>query len=556
MALIIPLGPQVKIGVRIGYAKAPNAKMVVMSLTNGAASVDCNGINYPVTWVATDSDGGAASPAGYVGEITLGGLAEFTQYGYTVTQGVSTVTGSFSTLPGPNDDFCFYAITCDAAVAASANGGVTDGEGMYKTFHEQINAGGLPCVGILHVDDHGYVAARKFSDPAAVGLDTQTPAQLNTEYAFSAGWLNYYGLHANGSGDSGFGDSAAYTTTGNIDIGRTPHRVWCMQNLPVWPQWGDWEFKNDIGMDFPTTNPGVPNPFHKTYTGSVGNRDGGGLLAWNRFMKPLQPPSIASADANANHWAFDLGCIRLIAVDGITNSNGAVTSYAATNFPDGILYDDTIGVTQVSAMLGSNQIADILAAIDPYAQFTILGLMHGVRYMGKFTSEWYTGTQHPIKNHCPAEFAQLFTASGSLADKPETNNSRGVLFTFNGDYHNGHIYHHQITDGTLPTDFYEVGLGTVTTSYNHAADSVDPRIGEAFKGSTVEYLDYDVAQLTNEFHRSWGVKVSVYGSKPLKQVVIELLAVDGTPLWSAKFIGQIGNAKLPVNYEPIVVMAP
>lgn len=544
MALIIPLGPQVKIGVRIGYAKAPNAKMVVMSLTNVAASVDCDGTNYPVTWAATDSDGGASSPAGYVGEITILGLSDFTEYAYSVTQGANVVTGSFSTLPSSLDDFCFYAITCDAE--AYVSDGNTNGEGFYKTIHDQIDAGGLPCVGILHIDDHGYNAARRFTDSAAPGLDAATPAALNTQYAFSAAWLNYYGLHADGSGDSGFGESTAYTTTANTDIGRSPHRVWCMQNLPVWPQWGDWEFDNDIGMDYPTTSPtSVANPFHKTYSAGVGQRDGGGLLAWQTFMAPLQPPLLNAANSNA--WAFDLGCIRVISTDGITNCNGNMGSGNYDPLTIAGLDSSDSNVPQISSMLGSAQVADILAAIDPYAQFTIIGLMNGVRYMGRWPSEWNTGTQHPIKNHCPAEFNALFTDVGSIADKPNTNNARGITFAFNGDYHNGHIYHHQITDGTLPVDFYEVGLGTATTSFNHAADYVTTQIGESFKGSTVEYLDYTVGGVS-DIHRYWGVKVSVYGSKALKEVVIEFMGESGV-LWSAKFIGQLGNTKYPAAFN-------
>ena len=540
MALIIPLGPQVKIGVRIGYAKAPDAVMVVMSLSNAAASVDCDGVNYPITWVATD---GEAVPAGYTATVPITGLAEFMEYDYTVTQGANTVTGNFYTLPGPQDDFCFYALTCDGE--ASVSDGNSDGEGVYKTIKDRVAVDPLPCVGILHIDDHGYTAARSFTSAAAVGLAAANPQTLNTEYAFAAAWLNFYGMHAEGSGDSGFGESTAFTTTANIDIGRSPNRVWCMQNLPVWPQWGDWDFYNDIGMDFPTSDPAglAGNPFHKTYVGTVGQKDGGGYLAWQKFMAPLQPPLLNATNGNA--WAFNLGCIKVIASDGITNCNGAISYYSPNN-PDGILLNDTEGVTQVTSMLGSGQVADILAAIDPNMQFTIIGLMNGVRYMGKLNSEFDTGSQHPIKNHCPAEFNALFSSTGSLADKVSTNNTRGITFTFNGDYHNGHVYHHQITDGTLPTDFYEIGLGTCTASYNHGASNVSTPLGADFKGSTIDYLDYSVGGDTG-VHKAWGVKVSVYGAKAFKEVVIELFSTTET-LWAAKFIGQVGNNKFATDF--------
>lgn len=550
MALIIPLGPQVKIGVRIGYSKAPTAKMVVMSLTNGAASVDCNGTNHPITWVATDSDGGAASPAGYSCNVEINGLSEFTSYEYTVTQGENVVTDSFYMLPGENDDFCFYAITCDATASPY---GFSNGEGVYKNIKEQVQAGGLPCVGILHIDDMGYVSNRRFADSAAVGLDTQTPAQLNTQYAFSAAWLNFYGLHASGSVETlapgyetGFGESTASTTTANIDNSRNPNRVWCMRNLPVWPQWGDWEFKNDIGFDFPTNNPDTPNPFHKTYTLGVGNRDGGGLLAWQQLCSHLQPPLINAANSNA--WAFDLGCIRVISADGITNANGAIgTNYSN---PLGTITTDDYNVIPVASIHGAAQVADILGAVDPNKQFTILGLMNGIRYMDNYVSEWYSGTQHPIKNHCRAEWEALFTEAGSFSDLPCTNNTQGILFTFNGDYHNGHVYHHQITDGTLPTDFYEIGCGTATMSPNHTAESLTTQLGGTYKGSTIDYLDYtvDITDAPTPIHRAWGVRVDVYGSKAFKEIVITLFDSAGTVLWKNKFLGQLGNTKFASDF--------
>ena len=520
MALTIERGPQVKIGVRIGYAKAPNAKMVVMSLTNSNIAVVCNGVTYNTgTLTATDTDSGGAYVAGYIATVTLAGLSEFTEYPYSATQGVNVVNGTFRTLPNDQQDFCFYALTCDAA--ANTGGGIHTGHGFYKNIKQQVQAGGLPCVGILHVDDHGYNCDRRFLDAAAPGLDTLPPSAYGTKYAYAAAWLNYYGLHSGGSGDSGLGDAAAYNTTANTDIGRNPDRVWCMRNLPVWPQWGDWEFNNDIGMDFPTNNPGTPNGYHATYSAGVGQRDGGGLLAWQTFMGPIQPPSIASADTNANHWAFDLGCVQMIATDGITNSNGAVTNYDA-------------GAQPVSSMLGTGQIADILDALNPNAAFTILGLMNGIKYMSATTSEFSSGAQHPIKDHCPTEFAALFTNADSLAAQVSTNGRNGTLFAFVGDLHNGHTYHHELSGGVLSADFYEICLGTVTGSSNH--DPANVGVGP-YDGSTIEALDRTAG------NKYWGVKVSVYGSRAIPEMVIELQDSASNVLWRGRFLRRSGTRK-------------
>ncbi len=539
MALTIELGPQVPIGVRIGYAKAPTAKMVVMSLSNGLITVTCNGVSYPVAPTATDSDAPGFSPAGYVSVVTLTGLAEFTEYAYTVSQvgNAGQVSGSFRTLPSENDDFCFYFVTCDAnALLAEV---VHTGHGFYKNIRQQITApGALPCVGILHVDDHGYNSNRKFVTGKPDGLESYNPMTFNTAYAYCAAWLNHYGLHASPSGSSGYGEAdTTINAYANNDVGRSPDRVWCMQNLPVWPQWGDWEFWNDIGMDFPTTNPGVPNGYHKTYTGNVGNKDGGGYLAWQQLMAPLQPPSIASADTDANHWAFDLGCIRVIATDGITNCAGNITTYEAN-----IAASDT-AVPQITSMLGAGQIADIRAVSLHHLPFTMLGMMNGVRYMASSVSEWQSGAQHPIKNHCPAEFAALFTSAGSLSDKPAT------LFTMNGDYHNGHVYKHDITDGDIPTDFYEIGAGTMSRSTNFMADTVlaETPMGSAFRGSTVEHITEGVGAGYG-VGTYWGVKVSVFGSKQTREILIELMGADSSVMWSGRFIGWKGTQKFAPDF--------
>lgn len=555
----IPLGPQVKIGVRIGYAKAPTAKLIFMSLTGGTVTVTCSGggVAGDVVLAPTDSDT-ANSPAGYIGTLEITGLAEFTQYTYTATKGADSVSGSFYTLPGWEDDFCFYAITCDAPVSAGVNGGWTDGEGFYKDIKAQVQAGGLPCVGILHLDDHGYTAARQFTDAAAVGLDAARPSKLNTHYAFSASYLSFYGMYSSGSAEmgtdvGGFGDSEAYTTTGNIDIGRVPARVWCMQNLPVWPQWGDWEFESDLGFDRPTTSPTqVANAYHKTYTAGIGNKDGGGYLAWQTFMAPLQPPSVASNDPDCNLWAFNLGCTRVIAVDGITKSQGAVTSYGT--LPPSLLVDDA---QAVSSIFGTGQIADIKAAIDVSAAFTFLGLANGIRYMSEYATEFYSGAQHPIKDHCPSEFNALFTDADSLSAIPATSGQYGQLFTVHGDLHHGHVYRHQITDGVVPTDFYEIGVGTVTTSYNHSAllykntsiPLLEYDIGESHRGSLIEYINKLVGYMADtEYHTYWGARISVYGSRAIPELVIELFGKDGV-LWSGKFLGHKGAQKYSSTVE-------
>lgn len=560
----IPLGPQVKIGVRIGYAKAPNAKMVLMSLTSGTVTVVCNGVSYPVILAATDSDT-ANSPAGYIGTLTMNGLAEFTEYSYTATKGADSVTGSFRTLPGREDDFCFYAITCDAPVHESVNAGHTDGEGFYKTIKQQVEAGGLPCVGIFHIDDHGYTSTRKFTDAAAgvVGLSASHPSELNTKYAYSAAWLSYYGMYPSGSTEmgtavSGFGNSEAYTTTGNIDIGRVPSRVWCMQNLPVWPQWGDWEFQNDIGFDFPTTNPGVPNGYHKTYTAGVGNKDGGGYLAWQTFMAPLQPPSVAVNDTDCNLWAFDLGCTRIIAADCITKSQGNIgTDYGGAGLNKRV--DDAVAV---SSILGTGQIADIKAAADSSASFTFLGLANGIQYISEWATEFLSGAQHPIKNHCPSEFNSLFSDADSLSAIPATSGQYGQLFAMVGDLHHGHIYRHQIDDGVVPTDFYEIGLGTATKSFNHTAlltkttafPILEYEIGDIHRGSLIEYIDKTVGELVDlPAHTWWGVRVSVYGSRAISELVVELIGESGV-LWNAKFLSRKGSTKFsPAMKVPQVV---
>jgi hypothetical protein len=241
-------------------------------------------------------------------------------------------------------------------------------------------------------------------------------------------------------------------------------------------------------------------------------------------MQPLQPPSAAVSDLNANLWHFNIGPVQIVAPDCITNSTGNVTDY------------EVIPSTAVSSIMGTSQIDDVLATIDRSLPFTFIGLPNGIKYPLATRSEYTLGTQHPIKDHCPTEFAKLFTDDDSLFDKQP-----GVVLTLHGDHHNGHVYHHTIT-GVHTADFYEICAGTVTGSVNHPV-SGDPAIGSTYDGTRIEAYETRVGALPKEFAYYFGVRVDVYGSRSRREVVITLFDYESVEMWSGKFIEGAGNTK-------------
>lgn len=555
-------GPVVPIGVRIGYAKAPEAKVVLMSLSNAATTFTCNGTTPTVTWQAADT-------VGYYAHVTVTGLSEFTEYGYTVTQGANSVSGSFRTLPGVKDDFSFYVITCDPNWRPTLFGSTPPtGHGFYKNIHEQVAARAhLPCAGILHIDDHGYNAYRMVYIDGGVAGPASTWGGVTGTYTvhdYVAAWFSYYGLLPDI--DHGYTwdgiPNATQEAKINNAIGTNPDRVWCMQNLPVWPQWGDWEFQNDLGFDASTTNPDVDNGFHKTYVAGVGQFDGGGYLAWQYFMSHLQPPTARSADTVANHWAFSCGPVRIAAPDFITNSNNGGTDPTTGN---NVLRSPLVSFT---AMVGADQVVDLLNAVNTDDPFKLFGMSNSHRYLfgtdateyAVLNGEYSSGVQHPWYNHQPTEYARFMTDVGatpkSLGDNPRTNGTHGVSVFMHGDLHTPYVYKH----ADAYCRFWEIGVATV-----HGSTAVKPGVvpEHSHQGTEVVYSytapgnsedfalhgdDYAADGGPASYRHYFGARVDVYGSRSRPEMHITLYGWNDEVLWQGKFLANSSNEAFDTDY--------
>lgn len=496
-------GSQLNIATRPGYATETQCVILVTSLSNASTTLTCNNTDYAVSWNAVGEDRGSGpTNAGYVDHITVTGLTAFTQYTYTVTQGSDTATGSFYTLPSDTDDFCFWFVNCDNNVAGLVDYD-TGKTGMYdqiKEYNQSVTA--LPCVGMLHVDDlHGYPALHECND-TATGHSTTGQAQVTAlEYDYAISYQAAYGL---------LGDDE-----NAINWGWDTDRVWCMQNMNLWPQWGDWEFQDDLGWDVDNTTP------TSTYTA--------GKAVWDDFMLPMQPPTAQDADTTSNHWAFALGGIKIVAPDGITNGDAGVA-------PNKVIY-------------GNNQIDDIKTVLSTDEPFKILTLEHGIRYLDSTQHEFKSGTQHPIYDGALAEYQRLFTnTTNGLMQNNKTNGLFGTMITLHGDYHRGLVLKNEKA-AYASNDaewFYSIHNGTVNGSINF---DVDGNAGEStikegltFDGSTVEYLQdsgtFTYAGTSHKFHAT---RIEYYGSKFPKEMHVVMIDRNGTEVFKKKFVHQRGS---------------
>jgi hypothetical protein len=548
---MMTIGAQVAIGVRPGYATASTCKMIVASLANRDVTINCNGVNYVVAMTRTDTDGSPATPAGYTGYTTITGLSAFTRYTYTVTQtgNSGSSSGSFMTAPNANSDFSFFFSGCDNGLSSAA------GTGFWNKVHDYALNGALPTVGHVFVDDHGYVAEMNVDDTGYSGLKTSSisGAYVNGRvFDYALGYIAALGMLGN-------------TGSAPVAFGRNADRIWCNQNLNYIPQWGDHEFANDIGWDFPVMWASPPTTCLPASVATGATMFTSGKAAWDAFHLQLQPPSrgsgISSLDATANHWGLTWGCVNIVAPDGFTNANGQ------WNHGNGA----TGGLTgsYPSVLFGSNQIKDCLNFLNNSPQpFNIWGMCYGIRYLDNTSTVYSSGTQHPIYDGVLAEYQQLFTAIGntpkSVMDSNQTNGNSGVTVTVHGDYHRQMVTHNQKAayTGNSAENFYSVWNGTTNGSTNFpfaqsgvtngtVTPGVAPTAGSGYSygGTTLTYNSAWVQpSAPGTGHRWGGCRIDVYGSKPQKEMHIVLMDELGTEMWHGRWLERSSNEVVPVDW--------
>ena len=547
-----------------GYPTTTTCKLLVATLynpTSDLVTVVVNGVSYVS---GTDFTLRARGSNICWTEVLTGtGLSALTRYPWSVSQEASGTnysdSGSLLTAAESGDDFTILFAGCDNNThftnQINSNPWKVPGAWQhYRTYAE--NSANLPVAGVLFVDDLGYVDGQAIDESGSAGTGTydfpgitglvcsNSPATSGALDDYIIGWCAIFGML--GPSQSTFTDAELVDTSLlRVLWGREENRAWCRKNLNVFPQWGDHEFMNDMGWD---NQPG----------GATINQWTNGKLSWGYFYGAIQPPltgvSVAR-DAIANHWAFKIGDVVIASLDGVTNASRTWGS------PATVAVGNSAALTQFTTVYGNNQIDDILEAVNTLAgRYTILPLAHSIRYLTARTgaaphltfaaavSESNYGAQHPIFDHCIANYQRIFTATGatpkSLMDNPVTNGTTGNLLLLHGDFHHGQVlYHnHAAYTGNAAENFYAVHLGTTNGSSNF------PVPEEGATGASVAdiYVEYQ-SPATSVNSMFWGAFLEVQDSA--RWLEVTYTDRDNTSLWNKKFMRNGGNYAFDVTWE-------
>ncbi|MFQ5644543.1 MAG: hypothetical protein ACE5FQ_12730, partial [Thiogranum sp.] len=167
--------------------------------------------NFTVTesiWTDT-SDGSPANTYYAVLEIT--GLNPWSVYSYTISEdGVEKGQGQFKTLPGDQTTpFEVAMIGCNSS----------NSDGLNDEIVNRAYANGGDLIAVLHVDDLGYLDAKKVTNLEGI-TSTGLPRDTKLAYDYVGGWLT--------------------VLNDNSD-----HKSWLNHNVPTFWMWGDHELSND-----------------------------------------------------------------------------------------------------------------------------------------------------------------------------------------------------------------------------------------------------------------------------------------------------------------------
>lgn len=533
-----------------GYATDTTCLILVATLsdpTANAVTLTINGVDTYVsgaalTLTAFGTDGAEAQVC-WTGVVEVSGLTSFTRNNWSVDQPLTgSDSGSFMTIPVNGEEWAFEFFSCDnnTNLSNKVNKQPQTVHGRWTETKEYIEKGELPLLGALFVDDLGYVDAKTGIadnfDGTATGLEGLGTL---TEHDYAIAWCCMLGM----LGPTRTVYTATELSTDNellgVLWGRDEDRSYCRKNLNIWPQWGDHEFSgNDLGWDDLVTT--VPNARYLS-TGPL--VDGVGKTAWDAFLGGLQPP-FTGTDTVANHWVMTIGDVTIAAIDGISRSD---------------MQSGGTGTT----LLGTDQIEDILTAVDTAASaFTLFGMPNGIKYLSITPSESGSLTQHPIFNSSLADYQRLFTtrnlSPASIMDNVKTNGIAGGFATLHGDLHFGNVQRqHGIAYSTnAAEEFTTIHLGTTNGSQNFD-NSTGLNVGDTFS-DTPSFTDVLQLQATESGSTNWeGLRIEsrrVSGSRQLhfkKYNTIGQLVWDGNLVQYGtnrlKEIGFVPNAVSPAN---------
>jgi len=464
-----------------GVPSTSRVPIVVLCKVSGDVTITLNsGQNITISPVVFGNDRSVADPggqtnAGWAGDGAFTGLSAFTRYTYTATQGSNTQTGSFMTAPLENTKFWLSAGGCDNNTGLTNQGDTEDASklatisGSYPLIEAKIKARPNDYLGFLFLEDifgylDGWGGVLGIDDSLGTGRKMDLDGSGNfivNQYNYALSYMASMGLLEY---DKVIGSN--YESCKSIKWGWDESRNYVHANSNIYPAKGDHDVYGDYGFAIPYADPSIA-----VYVAASN-------ATWAQVVRPLYSDNILNA-SNSECYSVTLGDIEFCAPDGFTNGTGTVSTYQVPQ-------------TQITSLFGSGQIDDILTRMQSStAKHKILDLPYSIKYMDASQhSEFNDGAQHPLKDHVPLEFAQLFTASGntppSLMDLSATNGLTGTLAIVKSDFHHAQVTMHESNSGDIAEHILELNMGTINGSLNFAQDSSIIK-GAVFDGSTIEY---------------------------------------------------------------------
>lgn len=519
-----------------GASTATTVKMLVVCMddpTSTDVEVTCNGVTYTSGSEFTLTAYGVA----WTGQLTITGLSAFTQYSWTVTQGSESDSGQCYTTPDVGDDYSLFVGSCDnnTQLSNSANTNPETVTGMWSYIKTYTQTGGLPVAGLVFIDDYGYVTAMNFTDDftGASGLTATAPHE-GTEDGVSLAWLALIGC----TGGSGIPlHSELDVVSNNDDLkahwAREENRAWCRKNINLFPQWGDQDFKGDIG--YTSDSQAGSNTRWTTYQVT----DGLGAAAWKKFLGYCQPPSAGSADTHANHWTLPFGALTVCTLDQVTNGDGSWNSNAESP-------------VQMTTVYSTDQIDDVLGALtSATTAFKLLAMPSGIRYLGQGNTSLNSYlAQYPLFNQCVIEYKRLFTDdTDSLMLNAQTVGAAANLIVVSGDLHRACVIRHHsdayASNQGESFEHWQTGTANGSSNFSNSTGLVSGDEFVGTNGTTKAKLLYDEPTVSGKrFHV---IRCDVYGSENPKRMVMTLIDRNGVEVFSRQYIQSEGNLSQPVG---------
>lgn len=500
-----------------GASTVTTCKLAAFSFLPGDVYVTFGGrqVRIPLTERCADSDPGVTlnwypllkevgtttTAAGYSGSAIVSDLSEWVAYPYTARQmrnEMGTISGTFRTAPRDTDRFIVVTAGCDHVEAPGAY--------LWTCYRRLAEKADPPIAAVVFADDLGYVDASAVIDNNG-GFGHTTPISGTSAYKLMLGYMALFGLPF---------DHVFYVGEGYDS--RWEDRLWCLQNLNFLPQFGDHEFRDNMGFNGNPSDDvrGTPT-WHSSFVR--------GKLAWDSSWGLLCPPmgaeagSIsASGDTGCYNWGIVLGSLNIVAPDCMTNSD--FYEQSGTQF------------------FGAQQITDTLTWFS--SKQKIFNLLYSSFAGLKPLIGTNGGAHQPMYRCTPNEYKALLTDATrnppSFMGCPYTNGELGVGMFGHGDFHHQSCgWNHLPADpenNILAEGFFNFENGSTTGSgiAGIGGHEAGPDEGEwEYNGCRVLYNDYARDMYENQS----GAVLTIEGTTSLR---VDLINRSLEIAWSGTFM--------------------